>query len=89
MSIKPRDRYTAQSISLSWSVLSHYESEMSEKTGSPTNQQQQDLNHNAMAGQNDDFEGSQLEKDAPKPKNSLEKYCAENPSASECLIYEE
>lgn len=62
---------------------------MSEKIGSPTNQQQQDLNSNRMAGQNDGFEESQSEKDASKTKNSLEKYCDENPSASECLIYEE
>ena len=62
---------------------------MSEKIGSPTNQQQQNLNSNRMASQNEGFEESQSEKDASKPKNSLEKYCDENPSASECLIYEE
>ncbi len=26
---------------------------------------------------------------AAKPKNALEKYCDDNPGASECLIYEE
>ena len=62
---------------------------MPEKIGSPTNQQQQDLNSNWIAGQNDGFQESQSEKDASKPKNSLEKYCDENPSASECLIYDE
>lgn len=62
---------------------------MTEKIGSPTKQQQQDLNFNQMAGENDGFEESQSEKDASKPKTSLEKYCDENPSASECLIYDE
>ncbi len=62
---------------------------MSEKTGNPTAQQQQELNPNAMASQNDSSGESQQQKDAPKPKTSLEKYCDENPSASECLIYEE
>lgn len=62
---------------------------MSEKTGNPTAQQQQELNPNAIASQNDSSGESQQQKDAPKPKTSLEKYCDENPSASECLIYEE
>lgn len=62
---------------------------MSEKTGSLTKQQQQDLNPNAITDQNDSTEGSQPEKDAPKPKTALEKHCDNNPSASECLVYEE
>ena len=62
---------------------------MSEKTGSPTDQQQQDLNPTTMTGQNESVDGQQPEKDAQKPKSSLEKYCDDNPSASECLIYDE
>lgn len=61
---------------------------MSEKTGSPTDQQQ-DLNPTTMTAQNESGEESQSEKDAQKPKSSLEKYCDDNPSASECLIYDE
>lgn len=61
---------------------------MPEKTSSSTDQQQ-DLNPNTIAGQNESVEGSQPEKDAQKPKSSLEKYCDDNPSASECLIYDE
>ena len=32
---------------------------------------------------------SSQQQNASKPQTSLEKYCDENPSASQCLIYEE
>ena len=32
---------------------------------------------------------SSQQQTASKPQTSLEKYCDENPSASQCLIYEE
>lgn len=68
--------------------MSYHKCKMSETTDRPTQQQQQDLNSNPMTSQNHGLEESP-DKDTPKPKTSLEKYCDENPSASECLIYEE
>lgn len=64
------------------------EVKMSETTDIQAKQQQQDLDPNATASQNQDLQETP-NTDAPKPKTGLEKYCEDNPSASECLIYEE
>lgn len=60
---------------------------MSETTDGTT--KQQDMNSGTTAAQSQDPQELSSDKDIARPKTSLEKYCDDNPSASECLIYEE